>query len=200
MLAGYRLAFALLVSVAVCVQLVHGIREVDNFSVVNFFSFFTIDSNIFGAVIFIVSALALENTKRRRKFDYLRGAATLYMVITGIVYIVALSGADVQTPVPWVNTILHYVFPAGILVDWLIDRPARLSLKKSLLWLIFPLVYLAYTLIHGPLAHHWYPYPFVDVTRHGYAVVALNSAAIAVFTVLLALALASIPRFRRVKK
>ena len=192
----YRLAFAALVLVAVIVQLLHG-RDVAGFSTVNYFSFFTIESNVFGAVMFVVSAIALLQGKTSQKLAYLRGAATLYMVVTGLVYSLLLAGADVQTPIAWINTVLHYIFPVAILLDWILDRPAkRLSYKKALLWLVFPVVYLAYCLIRGPLAHNWYPYPFLNVTQQGYATVAVNSAVIAIAVVLLALLLTSIPRLK----
>jgi hypothetical protein len=37
------------------------------------------------------------------------------------------------------------------------------------------LLWLGYTLVRGA-AWGWYPYPFLDVTSHGYARVALNAA------------------------
>ena len=67
----------------------------------------------------------------------LRGAATLYMAITGMIFSLLLSGADVQTPIPWVNSTLHYVFPLFIVIDWLVDRSVRpLSFKQGLIFLV----------------------------------------------------------------
>jgi hypothetical protein len=42
-------------------------------------------------------------------------------------------------------------------------------------WLIFPLVYAFYVLIHGAVSHY-YPYPFLDVASFGYGRVLLNMA------------------------
>lgn len=198
-LTGYRLAFALLVLVAVATQLVYGIRHTDGFSTVNFFSFFTIESNLIGAITFVVGALWLLLGWTRRRLDYLRGAATLYMVVTGIVYAVLLSNADVQTAIPWVNAVLHYLFPAGMLLDWLLDCPKQLSFKRALLWLIYPLAYLAYTLIRGPFAHHWYPYPFLNVSGHGYTYVAFSSLVIALAVVGLAFGLIRLTYLKRLQ-
>ncbi|HET9420566.1 MAG TPA: Pr6Pr family membrane protein [Nocardioides sp.] len=44
-------------------------------------------------------------------------------------------------------------------------------------FLVVPLVWLGYTLVRGAFVD-WYPYPFVDVEEHGYAVVALNSVGV----------------------
>ena len=43
--------------------------------------------------------------------------------------------------------------------------------------MIYPLAWLAFTLVRGALIG-WYPYPFVDVTTLGYGAVAVNSVLI----------------------
>ncbi len=191
-LPAYRLFFAILVFVAIVAQIDYGIRNLVTFSPANFFSFFTIESNLLTLLVFVLAA----TTPRNRLLDYVRGAATLYMVATGIMYSLLLAGADVQTPIAWVNAVLHYIFPLAVLLDWLVDQPARLNRKKALLWLTFPVAYLAYTLIRGA-AVHWYPYPFLNVSLHGYLVVAINSAVIAAAFVALTLALASTPHLSK---
>jgi len=50
---------------------------------------------------------------------------------------------------------------------------------------VVPLVWLAYTLIRGAVVG-WYPYPFVDVSVHGYLYVA--GACVAVAALLFGLA------------
>jgi hypothetical protein len=47
-------------------------------------------------------------------------------------------------------------------------------LQTALVWLVYPLAWFAYTLIRGSVAD-WYPYPFVDVSRHGYGGVLLQA-------------------------
>ena len=46
-------------------------------------------------------------------------------------------------------------------------------------WLVFPLVWTAYTLIRGAIVD-WYPYPFLDHRLHSIGVVALYVVGIAV--------------------
>ena len=52
---------------------------------------------------------------------------TVYILIVGIGFALLLSGlTDVDfTAVPWNNTVLHYVMPVVMLIDLLIDRPAK---------------------------------------------------------------------------
>jgi len=155
-------------------------------SVVNFFSFFTIQSNIIGAAAITIAALAGRAARGAIWLSQLRGAATLYMGITGMIFSLLLSGTDVQTPIPWVNSTLHYVFPLFIVIDWLVDRSVRpLAFRQGLVFLVYPVAYGAYCLIRGPIVD-WYPYPFLDPRLHGYLYVVVMM----VFVAIVGLALA----------
>ena len=180
-----RLAMAAAVVAAIVTQLANTI-SIGN-SVVNFFSFFTIQSNIIGAVaVSTVAALAGPAVRSTVWLSQLRGAATLYMAITGMIFSLLLSGADVQTPIPWVNSVLHYVFPLFIVIDWLVDRSVRpLSFRQGLIFLAYPIAYGAYSLIRGPIVD-WYPYPFLDPRDHGYLYVVVMM----IFVAIVGLALA----------
>ena len=172
----------------------------------NFFSFFTIQSNLFAATMLLVSAWALY---KRKAWDLRlwRGAATLYMATTGIVFAVLLAGLDVElTAVPWDNIVLHYIMPVVLVADWLLDPPRpRLALHLAILWLLFPIAYVTYSLIRGELVG-WYPYPFLNpAMNNGYTGVALTAVGIALTVVALAWALIHLqpkeaktrPRMRR---
>ena len=190
----YRLGFALLIPVTIAIQLAHSLEQVRGFSTVNFFSYFTIESNLFAAVVFLMSAYVMWKRKKDPQLESLRGAAVLYMVVTGIIYNLLLRGDSLGSLLPWVNDVIHRVFPVIMLFDWLYYRPERkFSAKEAMLWLIYPVVYAVYTLVHGPLARHWYPYPFINAAQHGYARVGLNCVVIAVSMVVLAFMIAKLP-------
>lgn len=186
-----RIGFGVLTFVAIGVQLVTTIHNGN--SVINFFSFFTIESNILAAlVLLIVGFGALAGAKAYRTFAFIRGAATLYMVITGIVFALLLAGLEqrLQVTVPWINIVLHYIMPIVMLVDWLLFPPKfAFTFRQTLLWLIFPLLYLVYSLVRGPLVG-WYPYPFLDASQIGWMSVAIMSVAIAIGAAFLAWLLA----------
>ena len=100
-------------------------------------------------------------------------------------FAILLSGTDVDTAIPWVNTVVHEVFPIAVLIDWFIDPPAQpISFRRSWWWLAYPLVWVAYTLIRGA-AFGWYPYPFMDPANGGYGTVAGYVVAILVFGIVL---------------
>lgn len=130
---------------------------------VNFFSFFTIQSNILACLVLLGLdtdvALPLGRFARAA-----RGAATLAMTMTGIIYAVLLApiAADVSTQLDWVNLVVHIVAPIVMIVDWMI-RPTEPAPTTSAVlgWLVFPVVWLVYTVVRG-LVVDWYPYPFID--------------------------------------
>ena len=149
----------------------------------NFLSFFTIQSNLLAGV----TLLLVVTRPGSSWLSWLRGLATLCMVVTGIVFSVLLSGlpADVLTAVPWDNVVLHYLVPVWFALDWLLAPPTPpVPFRTALLWLLYPLAYVAYSLVRGPLVG-WYPYPFLDPADGGYGAVAVVSVAIAVVVVAL---------------
>jgi len=159
-----KLAIASLIIAAVTTQIVN-LNDSGVFRPANFFSFFTIEANLFAAAVFLLSAYGYATKRVIRHGSVLRGAATLYMVTTGLVYVTLLTGLQesLNTHIPWVNFVLHYLIPLVALLDWLIDRPRHemLSYKVISLWLIFPIVWLVYSVIRGALVG-WYAYPFLD--------------------------------------
>ncbi|MGH3251670.1 MAG: Pr6Pr family membrane protein [Trebonia sp.] len=188
-----RLAFAAFDIAA----MVHVIGDTTG-GLVNFFSFFTIESNLLAIVVLLVGGAA---DPRSRRWAWIRGAVTFYMVVTGIVYAALLANEEVGLTAAWVNAAMHQVLPAVLLADWLCfpPWPARTEVavaRSALVWLGFPLVYVAYSLSRGA-AVGWYPYPFLD-PRHpgGYGRVTAFCVVLAVVMALLALGIAAFGRWR----
>lgn len=144
----------------------------------NFFSFFTVEGNAFAVAVLLVSAVA----PRSRRLDLFRGASTLYMLTTIVVFTLLLSDLDPEllTAVPWDNTVLHYLMPIGVTLDWLLEPPhQRIPFRSALVWLVVPLAYVGYSLVRGEIVG-WYPYPFLDPADGGWSEVAAVSVGIAV--------------------
>lgn len=162
-----RLFFGLLALTALTVQIIRLI-QLDVFSAANFFSYFTNLSNIFAALVLIISAGYLAFRRKPSALDdIIRCAAVIYMTITGVVYVLLLSGEDLGLLLPWINIVLHYIMPLVVLADWLYQpQRTKLAFKQTLWWLVFPFAYLIYSLIRGPIAG-WYPYPFLNPDKVG---------------------------------
>ncbi|MNL33689.1 hypothetical protein D3C87_1556150 [compost metagenome] len=126
-----------------------------------------------------------------RMHTFFRGGVTLFMTMTGIIYALLLSGNEVslQTTIPWVNTVLHYIMPIVIIADWLLAPPRQpLPLKKAILWLLFPLGYLVYSIIRGGIVS-WYPYPFINPVENNWGHVLVMSLVVGVVAAILTWAL-----------
>jgi hypothetical protein len=199
-LAIFRAVTAIVVIAAIAYQVV---LNVDSglFRPLRFFAFFTILSNGFAAILWLWLA-ATWRRERTRTEDLLRGAATLYLVVTFIVVVILLSGAELQVADPRVDFIVHKAFPVLVVLDWLIDPPETdLRMQDVALWLIFPLVWVAVTLVRGAL-DNWYPYPFLDPDHGGYGSVGYHVLAIfAGFLVIagIVVALGDFGRDRRIR-
>jgi len=152
---------------------------------VNFFSFFTILSNVGAILVFAIGSVCLiRNEGDSRAFALLRVSITSYMVVTFVVYNLLLRGIELPqgTTLAWSNEILHVVAPLLIIVDWFFaPGRRRLEWKDLRVIVAFPVIWVVYTLIRGPLAYNeighkptWYPYPFLDpsLSPEGYLSVA----------------------------
>lgn len=73
------------------------------------------------------------------------------------------------------NFIVHYLVPWLVFVYWLFCAPEKdmLRIHTALLWTCIPLLYLIVIFLRAPVrgaiadADSPYPYPFLDVRRHG---------------------------------
>jgi hypothetical protein len=165
------LALAALIAIGYDVAAGPGVSDAD------YFSYFTVLSNVFAAAMLLHGALRPAR-ERSRTAELLRGAAVAYILTTGIVYLLLLSG---HAPAhPWVNAILHYLMPVAVTLDWLLDPPrTRLEPARTVvLWMAFPVVYVLYTMARGAIVG-WYPYFFVNPNRDGgYLLVAGDCVAV----------------------
>lgn len=192
MITFYRSVFGCTILFGIAAQLLYNSRLGNNFNPAYFLSLFTVESIILGAILFLAMAFCALDDKKNLLFDHLRGAVTLSVVLTGIIYIF-LPGVDVLPPNFLLTAILHYIFPALVLLDWLIDKPSsRIPIKQSLWWLGFPLLYVIYILFRGA-SIDWYPYAFINVRDHGYGAVTLNCLLLAGLVAGLALLINRLP-------
>lgn len=179
-LIALRLVFSLLTLAALSAQLVVHVQS--GFSVVNFFSYFTNLSNLFAALVMLIGAICvIQHREPTPTHDLVRGSSVAGMVVVGVVFSNLLRGHDLGSLMPWVNAVTHYVMPIAVVLDWLYQPPkSNLALRQIQYWLIFPLIYLVYTLVRSAIVG-WYPYPFLNPANvGGYGGVLLYGLAIIV--------------------
>jgi hypothetical protein len=163
--------------------------DIPGFTGANFFSYFTVLSNVIAVIVLAV--LVIKPAALHRLTGW-RGASTLYMGVTLLVYVTVLLPMDTDVGVSkvWIDWVIHGIGPLFMIVDWLANPPGRFVTRATFWsWLIFPAAYLAYSLVRGPVAD-WYPYPFLDPREPaGYSGVAISSAIVLVVFILLGLVL-----------
>ncbi len=147
-----------------------------------FFSYFTVQSNILVAAT--AAILVLRPFSDGRLWRVIRLQALFGITVTGVVYSTLLRGVvDLHGAAAVTNALVHYVAPVMAVIGWLLFGPRpridENTLAASLLW---PALYVVYTLAHGA-ASDWYPYPFVDVATHGYVTVLRNGVGLNVLLV-----------------
>ena len=188
----WHLVTAVLASFAVVFQLVlvwQGNAVLDDVNppglgerLIRFIGYFTVLSNILVAVV--AWTLALGRDKEGAAWRTLRLTSLVAIAVTGIVHwfllrpLLDLEGADYLA-----DTLLHVAVPLVAVIGWVVFGPrGRVRGRDVLASLVFPIGWLAYTLVRGAITG-FYPYPFLDADAEGYAAVALISVAIAVLFV-----------------
>lgn len=156
-------------------------------STVVMFSYFTNLSNL---IIIIMAAALLFGRGRLYnwfKSPVVQSACCLYIAFVGLGFWFILGGpGTVPTFLDWIPQLTaHTLSPILGVVFWVRCVPrGELNGRHPFWWLLYPIGYLVYWLIRGPLVGY-YPYFFIDVNALGYSGVALWSGALIVMFLLL---------------
>ena len=168
-------------------------------TLLQFFSYFTILTNII--VAFTFSMLVLKSQSSLKSF--LSKPATLtatgvYVFVVGLIYNFVLRQLWAPHGLQrMVDELLHLVVPILYIVYWFLFVPKKeLQWKDAVVWLVYPAVYLILVLSHGYFTG-FYPYPFINVIQLGYQQVLFNSAMVMVLFIFLSLLFIAIGRFSR---
>ena len=199
-----RVVAAGIIVAAIVGQLIYSLEvtpadQVPHF-LVNFFSYFTILSNALAALALLIGAYFSFTSRRDPAwFNVSLAAVVTYMATTGVVYNLLLRSIslDQGRTLPWSNEVLHLIVPIYIVLVWVLS-PGKSPLKWSAIGTIvaFPLAWVVYTMIRGPLVG-WYPYPFLNPAQPGgYGAVAVYVIAIAGFIGIMSCAVIALSRTR----
>jgi hypothetical protein len=197
---AFRMAASILGWIALTLQyalVLTGTLGADSFTrSINFFSYFTILTNILAALALTLPWLAPQSAPG--KFfsrPTVRTAIAAYIIIVmTIVYFVLRHLTNLQGWDFVADVLLHYVMPVLFVIDWLFLVPKQtLKVSDTLGWLAYPVVYLVWTFIHGAYSG-FYPYPFLNGTELGNARVLLNEAGLLVIFLVLGFILVTVGR------
>jgi hypothetical protein len=147
--------------------------------ILNTLSYFTVLTNL------LVALVATASAWRGCSDGFLTSPSTMtatavYIFVVGLIYSLVLralwepSGLQLAADIA-----LHDLVPTLYVVYWLFCVPkGTLRWDQPIHWLIYPLAYMAYTLVRGLLGGRCL-YPFADVSALGYPTV-LGNVAIAI--------------------
>jgi hypothetical protein len=172
-------------------------------SLVNLFSYFTIQSNVLTALT--CTLLALRPDRGGRVFGMLRLASLVGITVTGVVYATVLAGSfELSGAEWWYDKAFHYAVPVLTLVGFLALRPRTVLDWSALGGLAFPVVWVTYTLVRaqvvqpefmlGPGVTAAVPYGFLDAADLGAPSVAVNCLVLTVVFVVLSVAAVAFSR------
>lgn len=161
-----------------------GAFESTSARIVNFFSFFTVQSNILVAVT--TGLLARNRDRHSTLFRVLRLDAVVCIAVTGVVFHLALS--SLQELTGWdalADLLLHTLSPILGALGWVVFGPrGQITPRIVRLAVIAPVCWLGYALAYGSVVedrngNDYYAYPFMNVQVHGYAVALFRCAVVA---------------------
>jgi hypothetical protein len=170
----------------------HGIAA----TAINFFSYFTILTNLLIALCMLAPLAPVDNgLSRLLSGPSARTAVTGYGAVVALIYAVYLRNIGHDHGLERLaDQVLHYVTPALFAIDWLLLVP-----KGQIRWtiigtsLIVPALYATWTIMHGAVTG-WYPYPFFNPGRIGHAETFANFARFALVFLAVSIALLAIDR------
>lgn len=159
----------LLVAIAVAAAIgTDTTASIDRGELARHVSFFTNQSN--AAFVLVTVLVAAFGARRPAWLETARGAVTFYLAMTGLVYAFVVAPVDelMRWDIGWTGIVLHRVAPVAAVADWVLTpRQHRAGPRRILIWLAYPVVYVAFTWIRGGLTG-WYPYAFLDPSLGGW--------------------------------
>lgn len=137
-------------------------------AIANFFGFFTILTNLLVATV--LSSVASGRRSGWLSSPVTQSGAAIYIAVVGVTYSLLLRNLwNPENFQKVADVILHDLVPIAYVLFWVFFVPkAGLRWRHSLLWLSYPVVYFACTMVRGAVVG-WYPYPFIDAEALGFS-------------------------------
>ena len=133
--------------------------------------YFTMQTNLMIVVWWTLAILWYNKPETLEKITgKIKGAFTLYITVTFLVFAIALSFLYHPTGfAAFSNYVLHYIAPIAFIVDWVLtETEVTYEWKYILYWVVYPLGYLTFAMIHGAITKPAdYLYPFLNVSEMG---------------------------------
>ncbi|MEW1809435.1 Pr6Pr family membrane protein [Pseudarthrobacter phenanthrenivorans] len=164
-----RIVIGLFVLAALVQKTIDATLPGNDVDIPQLYSEFTVQGNLVFGLVMVVSGARPRN-RLPAWWDHLFGALVLYLVMTGIIYVVLVAPPEEPWWSPdlyWPQLVHHRLAPLAAVLDWLlVTRTVRGSWWRPLAWLGYPAAFLAFSWIRGGF-DGWYVYDFLDPTLDG---------------------------------
>lgn len=164
-----RFAVGVLVLVALVRKTFDATLPGNDVDIAQLYSEFTVQSNLALGLVLLVGA-ARPRDRLPQWWDSLAGALALYLVMTGIIYVVLVAPPDEpwwSLDMYWPQLVHHRLAPLVAALDWLlVTRTVRGRWWRPLAWLGYPAAFLIFSWVRGGI-DGWYVYDFLDPTLDG---------------------------------
>lgn len=154
-------------------------------TIIRFFSYFTILTNILVTLYFTAKVLGfsikpLDLFSKKTTLTVL----TAFIIIVGLVYQFMLRHVWEPTGMQrFIDELLHSIIPLYMLVYWFIfDTKEKIKFRDAIMWVLYPLFYLIFILVRGHFCNY-YPYPFLNIQEIGTDMALVNSTLILILMV-----------------
>lgn len=153
-------------------------------TIIRFFTFFTILTNILVAMVFTANWLKSKNSFQFFNKPNTQVAIAVYIFVVGFVYNTILR--FIWQPKGWdklADELLHLVIPIVYILFWYFKFSKKeINYRSIFSWLLFPMIYIVVVMIRGYFSGY-YPYPFLHVGNLGVEKVVYNSILMTLFFV-----------------
>ena len=146
------------------------------------YRFFTIQTNIMVLAWLSLALISYFKPNLLHKLvGVLKGAFTLYISITFIVFAIFLSIFYTPTGFEaFSNIVFHYITPIVFIIDWILTEKVKYKWKFLLFWLIYPVCYLCFAICYGTFTGD-YIYFFLNINALGIPTFLMSFCVLVVF-------------------
>ncbi len=142
----------------------------------NFFSFFTVQSNIFVFIYLFIKSFSLFGCEKARRIidkPVIGALVTVYIIVTGLVYCCGIP-LGFTPPFVWDNPVHamssfiqvfhHMIIPPLMVILWFFPSDGKkISFRTLPYFGIYPFVYSVFSIVRGALSDPaFYAYPFYN--------------------------------------
>jgi hypothetical protein len=158
----FKIVLALVVLSGVITALVISTTTAE---VLNTFAYFTIQSNLIVLGVAVYGAIRLLAKKPEGRLAVIiRNGATLWILITGLVFHFMLGGLFRFTGgMAWLSISLHYISPVMVILNWLLfEEKGKSRYIHTVYWMIYPIAYAVFSVVRFAIdgfAPYWFLNP-----------------------------------------